>query len=238
MTRTSPSSDADRSQAPHTGPSGVFAPPLRLLTIGLLVSVGIVAFDGLGVTTAMPQIASDLGGMSTYGWAVSALMLVSVVGTVVGGYLADRTGPRRPYLAGLVVFIAGLLISATAPSWPIFLLGRAVQGLGVGAVMSMAYAVVAIAFPQRLQARALALLSGRMDGPGTGGADGLRSAHRDCVLAFPLPGPGAVGSDRRGDHRSRRADTGRSGRWSTGNVEEPCLQYRPGGFRRGAACRS
>ncbi|WP_083650427.1 MFS transporter [Corynebacterium sp. CNJ-954] len=160
MTRTSPSSDADCGQAPDTGPSGVFAPPLRLLTLGLLVSVGIVAFDGLGVTTAMPRIASDLGGMSTYGWAVSALMLASVVGTVVGGYLADRTGPRRPYLAGLVVFIAGLLISATAPAWPIFLPGRAVQGLGVGAVMSMAYVVVAIAFPQRLQARALALLSG------------------------------------------------------------------------------
>jgi MFS family permease len=152
MTRTSPSSDVE--------PTGVFAPPLRLLTLGLLVSVGIVAFDGLGVTTALPRIASDLDGMSTYGWAVSALMLASVVGTVVGGYAADRTGPRRPYVVGLAVFVIGLLVSATAPSWPLFLLGRAVQGLGVGAVMSMAYVVVAIAFPQKLQARALALLSG------------------------------------------------------------------------------
>ena len=46
---------------------GVFSPGLRLVTIGLLVSVGIVAFDGLGVTTALPAIASDLGGMTTYG---------------------------------------------------------------------------------------------------------------------------------------------------------------------------
>lgn len=152
MTRTSPSSDVE--------PAGLFAPPLRLLTLGLLISVGIVAFDGLGVTTALPRIASDLDGMSTYGWAVSALMLASVVGTVVGGYAADRTGPRRPYVVGLAVFVVGLLVSATAPSWPVFLLGRAVQGLGVGAVMSMAYVVVAIAFPERLQASALALLSG------------------------------------------------------------------------------
>ncbi|WIM67739.1 hypothetical protein QP027_11790 [Corynebacterium breve] len=44
---------------------GVFSPGLRFVTIGLLVSVGIVAFDGLGVTTALPAIASDLGGMTT-----------------------------------------------------------------------------------------------------------------------------------------------------------------------------
>lgn len=127
---------------------------------GLLVSVGIVAFDGLGVTTALPRIADELDGLSTYGWAVSALMLASVIGTVVAGHLADRHSPRTPYVVGFVIFVAGLLVSATATSWPLFLLGRVVQGLGVGEILSMAYVFVALVYPASLQARALALISG------------------------------------------------------------------------------
>ena len=96
---------------------GVFSPALRLVIVGLLVSVGIVAFDGLGVTTALPAIASELGGMDTYGWAVSALMLASVASTVIAGFLADRNNPRGPYLAGFGIFTAGLVMSGLATSW-------------------------------------------------------------------------------------------------------------------------
>lgn len=94
------------------------------------------------------------------GEAVSSVMLASVVGTVVAGAIADRRGPRAPYGTGLVIFAVGLLISATANGWEMFLLGRLVQGLGVGAIMSMAYVAVALVCPAGLQARALALLSG------------------------------------------------------------------------------
>lgn len=156
------STPPDRTTPPASPsePGSVLAPSLRLVTIGLLVSVGIVAFDGLGVTTALPRIAGELDGLPTYGWAVSALMLASVIGTVVAGHLADRHGPRTPYVAGFVIFVAGLLVSATATSWPLFLLGRVVQGLGVGAILSMAYVFVALVYPASLQARALALISG------------------------------------------------------------------------------
>lgn len=146
-------------------PGSVMSAPLRMVTVGLLLSVGIVAFDGLGVTTALPRIADELDGLGTYGWAVSALMLASVVGTVIGGYIADRRGPKAPYIVGFIVFIVGLVLSATATTWTLFLLGRVVQGLGVGAIMSMAYVFVAIVYPQCLQARALALLSGAWIAP-------------------------------------------------------------------------
>lgn len=140
--------------------SGVFSPKLRVLTTALLVSVGVVAFDGLGVTTALPRIASELEGMSTYGWAVSALMLASVAGTVIAGYLADVQGPRFPILVGFAVFTAGLAISALSTTWSVFLIGRITQGLGVGAILSMAYVLIALAYPDDLKSRALALLSG------------------------------------------------------------------------------
>ena len=152
------SNQFDRQMTVHA--SGVFSPALRVLTTALLVSVGVVAFDGLGVTTALPRIAAELGGMSTYGWAVSALMLASVAGTVIAGYLADANGPRIPILTGFAVFIAGLVMSALATTWTLFLVGRIVQGLGVGAILSMAYLLIALAYPDELKSRALALLSG------------------------------------------------------------------------------
>lgn len=143
-----------------TATTSVFAPPLRLVTTGLLVSVGIVAFDGLGVTTALPRITSELGGMATYGWAVSALMLASVAGTVIAGFVADHHSPCGPYLLGFGIFTIGLAVSGLAPSWTVFLLGRIIQGLGVGAILSMAYVFIGRVYPSDLQSRAFALLSG------------------------------------------------------------------------------
>ena len=71
----------------------VFAPRYRALSIGALLSITIVAFQALGVGTAMPAIARDLGGLSLYGWSLSAFMLASILGTVAAGRAADATGP-------------------------------------------------------------------------------------------------------------------------------------------------
>jgi len=78
---------------------GVFAPRYRAMSIGVLLSVTIVAFQSLGVGTAMPDVARDLGGLGSYGWAFSAFMLASVVGSVAAGRDADAHGPLRAYLS-------------------------------------------------------------------------------------------------------------------------------------------
>ena len=79
-------------------PDSVFARRYRALSVGVLMSVTIVAFQALGIGTAMPAIARDLGGLGLYGWSFSAFMLASIVGTVAAGRAADATGPARPYL--------------------------------------------------------------------------------------------------------------------------------------------
>lgn len=138
----------------------VFRAPHAALTWGIVLSVGLVAFESMGVATVLPEIAGRLGGLGAYGWGLSALMLTNLIGTVAAGRAADRRGPARPLALGLAVFAVGCALAGSAPNWPLFLTGRFLQGLGVGAVMALAYTAIALAYPQRLRARMFALVSG------------------------------------------------------------------------------
>ncbi|MEU1405861.1 MFS transporter [Streptomyces sp. NPDC005728] len=137
----------------------VFSGPYRALSLGVILSVGMVAFESLGVATVLPDIARSLDGLGAYGWGLSALMLANIIGTVLAGRAADRRGPWGPATAGMAVFAVGCAAAGAAGSWPLFLAGRFLQGLGVGAVMAMAYTVIGLAYPEHLRARMFALLS-------------------------------------------------------------------------------
>ena len=137
----------------------VFARRYRALSVGVLMSVTIVAFQALGIGTAMPAIARDLGGLGLYGWSFSAFMLASIVGTVAAGRAADATGPARPYLGAVAIFAGGSLVGALATSWAMLIAGRAVQGLGVGALTVVVYVSASRAYPTVMYARMLALMS-------------------------------------------------------------------------------
>ncbi|MCD9194367.1 MFS transporter [Streptomyces albireticuli] len=150
---------APPAAGPPAAPESVFSGAYRALTVGVILSVSMVAFESLGVATVLPGIARHLDGLGAYGWGLSALMLANIVGTVVAGRSADRHGPKRSMAVGMAVFAVGCAVAGAAASWPLFLLGRALQGLGVGAVMSMAYTVIGLAYPEHLRARMFALLS-------------------------------------------------------------------------------
>src|SRR3984957_13512781 len=104
---------------------GLLAAQRRALVVGLVLTVTFVASEALAVVTIMPVVARDLGGLSLYGWVFSAFMLGSVVGIVTAGKQADRAGPARPFLAGVALFSAGLLIAGLAPNMPVLIVGRA-----------------------------------------------------------------------------------------------------------------
>jgi MFS family permease len=109
---------------------GLWAPERRSMTVGLVMTITFVATEALAVVTVMPAVAEDLGGLRLYGWVFSAFMLGSLIGIVWAGRAADRAGPARPYIGGLVLFGAGLTVAGLAPSMPVLVLGRALQGLG------------------------------------------------------------------------------------------------------------
>jgi uncharacterized glyoxalase superfamily protein PhnB/MFS family permease len=124
-----------------------------------VLTVTFIASEALAVITVMPLVARDLGGLSLYGWVFSAFMLGSLVGIVLAGRDADRRGPVRPYLAGLVLFSSGLLVAGLAPSMSVLVVGRALQGVGAGAVPAVAYVAIGRSLPEPLRPRMMAVLS-------------------------------------------------------------------------------
>lgn len=85
--------------------------PSSRLTAGLVLAVVAVAFEGLAVTTVMPTVVRDLGGLADYGWAFSGFMLANVVGITVAGRRTDRVGPWAPFAGGAAIFTAGLCLA-------------------------------------------------------------------------------------------------------------------------------
>ena len=148
---------------------GLWAPQTRALTVGLVLTITFVASEALAVVTVMPVVARDLGGLRLYGWVFSAFMLGSVVGIVAAGREADRRGPAIPFVAAVVLFGAGLAIAGLAPTMEVLVGGRVLQGIGAGAVPSIAYAVIGRSFPGPLQARMMAVLSTAWVVPGVAG---------------------------------------------------------------------
>jgi MFS family permease len=148
---------------------GLWTPQTRALTVGLVLTITFVASEALAVVTVMPVVARDLGGLRLYGWVFSAFMLGSVVGIVAAGREADRRGPAVPFVAALILFASGLAIAGLAPSMEVLVGGRVLQGMGAGAVPSVAYAVIGRSFPGPLQARMMAVLSTAWVVPGVAG---------------------------------------------------------------------
>ncbi len=138
---------------------GLWAPHRRALTIGLVTTVTIIASESLSVVTIMPVVARDLGGLRLYGWVFSAFMLASMIGIVAAGRQADRRGPAQPYVVGLTLFAAGLVVSGLAPTMPVLVAGRALQGLGAGAVPAVAYVAIGRSLPEGLRPRMMAVMS-------------------------------------------------------------------------------
>ncbi len=141
----------------------------RGLTLGLVLNVTFVAFEALAIATIMPLVVEDLGGIALYGWVFSAFLLADLVGIVVAGELADRFGPALPFGAGLALFAVGLLIGGLAPSMPVLVAARAIQGFGAGAIPAVAYVVIGRTYPDALRPRMFAILSTAWVVPGIAG---------------------------------------------------------------------
>ncbi|MEX0663218.1 MAG: MFS transporter [Acidimicrobiia bacterium] len=131
----------------------------RRLSIGLLLNVSVIAFEALSVATIAPRVARDLGGLELYGWTFAAFMLANLVSVVVAGHASDRHGPAAPYSIGLALFMAGLLLCGLAPTMPVLVAGRALQGLGAGAMVATAYVAIGRAYDEHERPRQFALLS-------------------------------------------------------------------------------
>ena len=140
--------------------STLWTPARRFTTIGLVVVMTLIAFEYLGVATALPTLVASLHGGRLYAWPITAFAAASAIGSALAGRWADRRGPGTPLLTAIALFCAGLVIAGTAMNMPVLLAGRVVQGIGAGAATVAMYVLIAQVYERSDRPAMSAVLAG------------------------------------------------------------------------------
>lgn len=117
-------------------------PQARKVFLGLLLGMFVAGISQTIVAPAMPIIVAELGGMEHYSWLATAAMLMSAVVVPVVGKLSDLFGRRPFYLGGLAIFMLGATLAGFAQDFWWLVGARAVQGLGMGALMTLSQTII------------------------------------------------------------------------------------------------
>ncbi len=132
-----------------TGPAaaaanGQFLAPREVMIVlpGLLLAILLAMLDNLIVSTALPRIVGDLGGVAHLSWVVTAYILASTVTTPFYGKLGDMYGRKKFFVAAIVIFLVGSALSGLSQSMAELIAFRALQGLGAGGLMVGAMATL------------------------------------------------------------------------------------------------
>ena len=141
----------------------------------VMLTMALISIEATVVSTVMPAIAADLGGISIYAWVFAAFLLAQTAFTVVFGKLADAMGRRLVMLGGLVLFSAASLACGFAGSMLMLIAMRVLQGVGAGAVQPVAVTLVGDLYSPAERGRVQGWLSGvwvvsSLAGPMVGGA--------------------------------------------------------------------
>src|SRR5690242_8625463 len=103
---------------------------------GLLLAIMLAMLDQLVVSTALPRIVGDLGGVTHLSWVVTAYVLASTVTTPLYGKLGDQYGRKRWLMIAIVIFLIGSALSGLAHTMDQLIAFRALQGLGAGGLLT------------------------------------------------------------------------------------------------------
>ncbi|MCM2531214.1 MFS transporter [Neobacillus pocheonensis] len=131
---------------------------LKFVVVGLLLGILMAAMDNTIVATAMGTIVSDLGGFDKFIWVTSAYMVAVMAGMPIFGKLSDMFGRKRFFIFGLVVFLIGSALCGLAQSIIQLSIFRAIQGIGGGALMPIAFTIVFDIFPPENRGKMTGLL--------------------------------------------------------------------------------
>ncbi|MFJ8598108.1 MDR family MFS transporter [Streptomyces shenzhenensis] len=139
---------AQDAKGTHNVPGNVLV-PIGALLLGLLLA----ALDQTIVSTALPTIVSDLGGLEHLSWVVTAYLLASTAATPLWGKLGDQYGRKRLFQLAIVIFLVGSALCGMAQNMPQLILFRALQGLGGGGLIVLSMAIVGDLVPPRERGR-------------------------------------------------------------------------------------
>jgi EmrB/QacA subfamily drug resistance transporter len=109
---------------------------------GLMLGLFLAALDQTIVSTALPTIVGELGGLDSLSWTVTIYLLASTATTPLYGKIGDIYGRKPIFMAAIVIFMSGSLIAGASPSMAWLIVGRGVQGVGAGGLIALTLAIV------------------------------------------------------------------------------------------------
>ncbi|MEH6938231.1 MDR family MFS transporter [Bacillus sp. JJ664] len=118
-----------------------------LVVTGLLLGMLMAAMDNTIVSASMPTIVGELGGLDQFVWVTSAYLVATMASMPIFGKLSDMYGRKRFYLLGLAIFLIGSALCGTANSIEQLSIYRAIQGIGGGSLMPIAFTIIFDIFP-------------------------------------------------------------------------------------------
>jgi EmrB/QacA subfamily drug resistance transporter len=134
--------------------NALMSPQRRNLIFGaVLLGMLLAALDQTIVATALPTVVADLGGAGHQSWVVTSYLLASTIVTAVVGKLGDLFGRKVVFQASVLFFLAGSVLCGLAGSMSMLVASRALQGIGGGAIMVTAMAVIGEVIPLRDRGR-------------------------------------------------------------------------------------
>ncbi|MDX6580018.1 MAG: hypothetical protein QOJ47_1567, partial [Gaiellales bacterium] len=132
-----------------TPPEATPQPRVRLIFLALMLVLLLASLDQTIVSTALPTIVGDLGGISHLSWVVTAYLLSSTVAGPLYGKLGDLYGRKKVLQTAIVIFLAGSVLCGVAQGMGELIIFRAIQGLGAGGLIVTTLAVVGDIIPPR-----------------------------------------------------------------------------------------
>ena len=183
-----------REVTTEAGWRALLAPRLVLILCVLLGGVLLHSMNVLITATLLPSIVAELGGANLMSWPTTAFVASSIIAASGTSLVSGRFESRRAFSGGAVIYAAGAVLCACAPSIGFVIVGRFVQGLGGGLLSALAYVLVRNAFPEPIWPKVFGLLSGVWSvtvliGPLIGG--GSRAMGTGAARLLPSRGSGA-----------------------------------------------
>jgi EmrB/QacA subfamily drug resistance transporter len=142
----------DQSHSP-SGPAHSQHPPFFTVFPAIMLPMFLAVVDQTIVATALPAIAASTGQVERTSWVVVAYLIAATIAAPIYGRLGDAFDRRRMMYVALAIMIGASLICAVAPNIEVLTLGRVVQGLGGGGLMTLSQALIGEAIPPRERAR-------------------------------------------------------------------------------------
>lgn len=131
-----------------------------IVTAGIMLSLFLASMESTVVATAMPTIVGQLGGLEHYSWVFSAFMLASTTTVPLYGKLSDIYGRRNIYIIAMALFLIGSVLCGLATTLTQLILARALQGIGAGGIMPLAFILIGEMFSLEQRTRMQGVFSG------------------------------------------------------------------------------